>query len=86
VEADDFNTEDYTRIHVFHDSDDREINVKFESEGTDHLYRFGMVDAGPAWPKYFKQGGETYRFGLDDAPDFVLTAVQDVYGTEVEER
>lgn len=86
VEADEFNTEDFTRVHIFHESDDREIKVKFDSSGVEHLYRFGIAPNGDAWPKYLVQGGETYRVNLEEIPEFVLNAVREVYDAEVNER
>lgn len=86
METNKFTEEKFTRINAWHDSDDREINITFESGDTEHRYRFAMLDDGLAYPKYFEQGGETYRIGLEEIPKFVRLLVEEVYDREVEER
>lgn len=56
-----------------------------EDEDIDTTYMFDY-GCGEAWPEHWTQGGETYRAGLEDVPDFIIEVVEHYLDVEVVER
>lgn len=56
-------------IHTYH-SENGGVTVSFVSSGAKHVFEFTLFE-NQAWPETMEQGGETYRIGVADVPEFV---------------
>jgi len=82
IETGEFDQSEYTRLMVRHIHDG--VYVEVVLSGTLHEFQFTLYD-GELYPNELIQGGESFRIGPDDVPDFVLDAIEHQFSAEVTE-